>query len=88
MKKVLLLSLLASIMFVGCAKVTYNGKEYGVKDITDLGLAAMAYVSHITNHPSLCEFFLKVGVVGAIIAIIVCITTSIAKGVGRNKENN
>lgn len=57
-------------------------------ELGSVGLAAMAYVSHITNHPSLCEFFLKVGVVGAIIAIIVDIITGIAKGVGRNKENN
>ena len=57
-------------------------------ELGSVGLAAMAYVSHITNHPSLCEFFLKVGVVGAIIAIIAGIITSIAKGVGRNKENN
>lgn len=57
-------------------------------ELGSVGLAAMAYVSHITNHPSLCEFFLKVGIVGAIIAIIVGITTGIAKGIGRNKENN
>lgn len=57
-------------------------------ELGSVGLAAMAYVSHITNHPSLCEFFLKVGVVGAIIAVITGIVTGIAKGIGRNKENN
>lgn len=57
-------------------------------ELGSVGLAAMAYVSHITNHPSLCEFFLKVGVVGAIIAVIAEVIVSIAKCVGRNKENN
>ena len=57
-------------------------------ELGSVGLAAMAYVSHITNHPSLCEFFLKVGVVGAVIAVIAEVITSIAKCVGRNKENN
>lgn len=57
-------------------------------ELGSVGLAAMAYVSHITNHPSLCEFFLKVGVVGAIIAVIAEVIASIAKCVGRNKENN
>lgn len=57
-------------------------------ELGSVGLAAMAYVSHITNHPSLCEFFLKVGVVGAVIAVIAEVIVSIAKCVGRNKENN
>ena len=57
-------------------------------ELGSVGLAAMAYVSHITNHPSLCEFFLKVGVVGAVIVVIAAVITSIAKCVGRNKENN
>ena len=35
-----------------------------------------------SGDPSLCEFFLKVGVVGAIIALIVGIITDIAQGVG------
>ena len=57
-------------------------------ELGSVGLAAMAYVSHITNHPSLCEFFLKVGVVGAIIAVIAEVITSIVKCARRNKENN
>lgn len=57
-------------------------------ELGSVGLAAMAYVSHITNHPSLCEFFLKVGVVGAVIVVIAAVITSIVKCVGRNKENN
>ena len=57
-------------------------------ELGSVGLAAMAYVSHITNHPSLCEFFLKVGVVGAVIAVIVDIVAGIAKCARRNKENN
>lgn len=57
-------------------------------ELGSVGLAAMAYVSHITNHPSLCEFFLKVGVVGAIIAVIAEVIASIAKCARRNKENN
>ena len=57
-------------------------------ELGSVGLAAMAYVSHITNHPSLCEFFLKVGVVGAVIAVIAEVITSIAKCARRNKENN
>ena len=57
-------------------------------ELGSVGLAAMAYVSHITNHPSLCEFFLKIGVVGAVIAVIAEVITAIAKGIGRNKENN
>ena len=48
-------------------------------------LAAMAYVSHITNHPSLCEFFLKVGAVGVILAIIVGIIAGIIAGVVKSK---
>lgn len=31
--------------------------------------AAMAYVSHITNHPSLCMFFLMAGAVGVVLAV-------------------
>ena len=57
-------------------------------ELGSVGLAAMAYVSHITNHPSLCEFFLKVGVVGAVIAVIAEVIASIAKCVRGNKENN
>ena len=30
-----------------------------------VGTAAMAYVLHITDHPSLCMFFLVAGTVGA-----------------------
>ena len=57
-------------------------------ELGSVGLAAMAYVSHITNHPSLCEFFLKVGVVGAVIVVIAEVITSIVKCARRNKENN
>ena len=57
-------------------------------ELGSVGLAAMAYVSHITNHPSLCEFFLKVGVVGAVIVVIAEVIVSIAKCVRGNKENN
>lgn len=39
-------------------------------NLGSVGIAAMAYVSNITNHPSLCGFFLKAGVVGVIVAII------------------
>ena len=53
-----------------------------------VGTAAMAYVAHITNHPSLCEFFLKVGIVGVILAVISGIAASIVKNAGRNKENS
>lgn len=34
-----------------------------------IGAAAMAYVSHITNHPSLCKFFLMAGAVGVVLAV-------------------
>ena len=57
-------------------------------ELGSVGLAAMAYVSHITNHPSLCEFFLKVGVVGAVIVVIAEVITSIVKCARRNKEDN
>lgn len=45
-----------------------------------VGTAAMAYVAHITNHPSLCEFFLKVGIVGVILSLITGIIAGIVKG--------
>lgn len=44
-----------------------------------LGTAAMAYVSHITNHPKLCMFFLVVGIVGAVIGIICGIAADLVK---------
>lgn len=46
-----------------------------------VGTAAMAYVSHITNHPSLCKFFLTVGIAGVILAIIVGIISGIIKDI-------
>lgn len=42
-----------------------NGVSLG-----SLGTAAMAYVSHITNHPKLCMFFLVVGIVGVVTSIL------------------
>jgi len=44
-----------------------------------IGTAAMAYVSHITNHPSLCKFFLEVGIFGVVLAIVASVVVGIAK---------
>lgn len=51
-----------------------NGVSLG-----SLGTAAMAYVSHITNHPKLCMFFLVVGTVGAVTSIIAEIVIGFSK---------
>lgn len=51
-----------------------------------VGTAAMAYVAHITNHPSLCGFFLKVGVVGAILSIIIGVIVSMIKAASGEKQ--
>jgi len=44
-----------------------------------IGTAAMAYVSHITNHPSLCTFFLVAGIFGVVLTIVAGVVVSIAK---------
>lgn len=46
-----------------------------------IGTAAMAYVSHITNHPSLCKFFLVAGIFGAVLAIVAGVVAGIATGI-------
>ena len=45
-----------------------------------IGTAAMAYVSHITDHPSLCMFFLVSGIVGVTLTIAASLVACIAKG--------
>lgn len=60
--------------------MTVNGTSFG-----SVGTAAMAYVAHITNHPALCEFFLKVGIVGIILSIIGSIVAGIVKGCNKEK---
>lgn len=50
-----------------------------------IGTAAMAYVSHITNHPSLCKFFLVVGIFGVVLAIVVGVVANIAKNIGKGE---
>ena len=50
-------------------------------NLGSVGTAAMAYVAHITNHPLLCEFFLKVGVIGVIISVIIGIAAGIIKSI-------
>lgn len=54
--------------------------------LESVGIAAMAYVAHITNHPSICEFFLKVGVVGVILAIIGGIIGGIIDGIMKEEK--
>lgn len=46
-----------------------------------IGTAAMAYVSHITDHPSLCKFFLVAGIFGVVLSIVAGVVVGIAKSV-------
>lgn len=50
-----------------------------------IGTAAMAYVSHITNHPSLCKFFLVVGIFGVAITIVAGVVAAIVTGIKEEK---
>ena len=46
-----------------------------------IGTAAMAYVSHITGHPSLCKFFLVADIFGVVLSIVVSVVVGIVKSV-------
>ena len=44
-----------------------------------IGTAAMAYVSHITDHLSLCMYFLVAGTIGAALSIVASVIYGIVK---------
>lgn len=50
-----------------------------------IGTAAMAYVSHITNHPSLCKFFLVVGIFGVVLAIVAGVVAGVVASIAKEK---
>ena len=50
-----------------------------------IGLAAMSYVSHITNHPAFCKFFLITGVAGVVLAVVTGVLTSVVEGIRKGK---
>lgn len=50
-----------------------------------IGLAAMSYVAHITNHPVFCKFFLIVSAASIVFAVILGISTSVIEALEKKK---